>query len=217
MTALASLLERPDAEDPMTAIAAWFDEHDHDTRQAALAALGRVGQRRLYELASYAPALTLADLHAGVAPRHAIPWTGQNTLPLPATFGRFQKVFCRPDDGSARLFGFNEGASRPLLGPGYYVAYACEDPVWRARGPIVVDYFQVPDAPVVDGWPRVVSNSRGLQWFVFRGTRDYLRRVSRRVAIGAAYKGESPLDHYFTLNLPDNTLGDNTVGDTVSG
>jgi hypothetical protein len=44
-----------------------------------------------------------------------------------------------------------------------------------------------------------VPNSRGLQRFVYHRTRDFMRRVSRHVTIGAAYKGESPLDHYFVL------------------
>ena len=30
-----------------------------------------------------------------------------------------------------------------------------------------------------------------------------MRRVSQHVSIGAAYKGEKPLDHYFTLCRED--------------
>jgi hypothetical protein len=64
---------------------------------------------------------------------------------------------------------------------------------------VVVDYFEVPGGAVVDGWPRVVPNSRGLQRFVYHRTRDFLRAVSTHVSIGAAFKRDRPLDHYFVL------------------
>ena len=64
---------------------------------------------------------------------------------------------------------------------------------------MVVDYFQVPDGEVAPGWPRVVANDWRLSRFVYHHTRDFMRRVSRHVSIGAAYKDERPLDHYFVL------------------
>ena len=64
---------------------------------------------------------------------------------------------------------------------------------------MVVDYFQVPDGAVADGWPRIVANDWRLQRFVYHETRDFMRRVSRDVSIGAAFKREKPLDHYFVL------------------
>ncbi len=118
---------------------------------------------------------------------------GRNTLPVAPALRRFQKRFCRPGDGTAqRLFGYNEGPTRRFIGPGYFVAVP-------DGGGVVIDYFQVPDGPVVPGWPRVRPNSYGLQRFVFHQTRDLLRRVSRHVSIGAAYKRDRPLDHYFVL------------------
>ena len=63
----------------------------------------------------------------------------------------------------------------------------------------MVDYFQIPDGPVPEGWPRVIPNTRGLQTFVYHRTRDFMRKVSKHVTIGAAYKVERPLDHYFVL------------------
>ena len=69
----------------------------------------------------------------------------------------------------------------------------------RAHGGVVVDYFEVPAEAVVDGWPRVVPNGRGLQRFVYHQTRDFLRAVSEHVSIGAAFKRNRPLDHYFVL------------------
>ena len=63
----------------------------------------------------------------------------------------------------------------------------------------MVDYYQVPDGAVADGWPAVVANDWRLQRFVYHQTRDFMRRVSRHVSIGAAFKRERPLDHYFVL------------------
>jgi len=101
---------------------------------------------------------------------------------------------------AARLFGYNEGPTRRVVGPGYFVAIpTSERPAWSARGAVVVDYYQVPDGPVVDGWPRVVANDWRLQRLVYHETRDFMRRVSTHVSIGAAYKRERPLDHYFVL------------------
>ena len=92
---------------------------------------------------------------------------------------------------------------RPIvntIGPGYFVAIPTEGHEgWPSRGAVVVDYFQVPDGPVVDGWPKVKPNSSGLQMFVYNKTRDFMRRVSSHVSIGAAYKVEKALDHYFVL------------------
>ena len=130
----------------------------------------------------------------------AVNHQGRNTLPLPGKHRRFQKCFCRPEDGSERLFGYNDAPSRGLIGPGYFVALpTVGQPDWEARGAVVVDYFQVPDAEVCADWPAVVPNTQGLQRFVYHRTRDFMRRVSEHVSIGAAYKAEKALDHYFTL------------------
>ncbi|MFN7975378.1 MAG: hypothetical protein U0166_23995 [Acidobacteriota bacterium] len=172
---------------------------------AALEVLTRPEQRRLYELSSKGPPIDLehfAPLEVG--PLHAVHHRGRNTLPLPPKHRFFEKRFCRPGDGSPRLFGYNEAPSRSWLGPGYFVAYAtAQRPDWISRGAIVVDYFQVPDGAVARSWPPVVPNERGLQRFVYKGTRDFMRRVSARVAIGAAFKGEKALDHYFVLCRED--------------
>jgi hypothetical protein len=134
------------------------------------------------------------------APREPVRHFGKNTLPLPRPLRFFEKRFSRPESGTPRLFGYNETHVVRLVGPGYFVARAtagqCE---WERRGAVVVDYFQVPDGPVPDGWPRVVPNSRGLQILVYHRTRDFMRRLSRHVTIGAAYKNERALDHYFAL------------------
>lgn len=190
-----------DAASPIAAIAAHLDALGTADCIAALDGLGRREQRALYGKAAAAAPLTVSHfVPDAVAPLQAVSHQGRNTLPLPGKHRRFQKCFCRPKDGSERLFGYNEAPSRGLIGPGYFVAIATAgQPDWEARGAIVVDYFQVPDAAVCADWPAVVPNTQGLQRFVYHRTRDFMRRVSEQVSIGAAYKGEKPLDHYFTL------------------
>lgn len=197
VTAVANLL---DQKAPLAAIAAHLDALDPATRLAQCRALGRAAQRALFETAS-AQEMRLEDLvPAGTAPCVEVVQAGMNTLPLPDGWRKFEKRFCKPQDGSQRLFGYNEGGTRKLIGPGYFVAVSTAgNPQWQERGAVVVDYYQVPDGPVVAGWPKVVPNSHGLQMFVFQGTRDFMRRVSDWVTIGAAYKGEKALDHYFVL------------------
>lgn len=190
---------------PITDIAAWLDALGHAERVRSLRGLDRKRQRALYTRASLAPALTL-DHFAPKArsDRAEVRHGGRNTLPVPAAFRDFEKRFCRPTDGSARLFGYNEGASVKWFGPGYFVAkYTEGNPVWASRGEVVIDYYEVPDGPVADTWPRVVPNTEGLQRFVFHKTRDFMRRVSAHVSVGAAYRGERSLDHYFVLCRDD--------------
>jgi hypothetical protein len=186
-------------------IGAYLDGLDGETRRRELTHLDRARQRTLYEKAAHAAPIDLAHFVGDAAPRAEVIHDGVNTLPLPVSWRRFQKRFCRPDAGGAggpdgRLFGYNEGPSRRWLGPGFFVAVpTAERPQWSARGAIVVDYYQVPDGAVADGWPRVVANDWRLQRFVYDQTRDFMRRVSQHVSIGAAFKRERPLDHYFVL------------------
>jgi len=175
---------------PIADIAARLDAMAPDARRTLVTSLDRAAQRELYGKAD--PGIDLDWLVGDGPPLTEVVYDGRNTLPVLPPFRRFQKRFCRPDNGSDRLYGYNEGASRRLLGPGYFVATAADSGV-------VIDYAAVPDGPVVPGWPRVVPNSQGLQRFVFLGTRDLLRRVCVHVCVGAAYKGDRPLDHYFVL------------------
>ena len=181
-------------------IAALLDGLDPSARVVALAGLSRSDQRVLYEIARDSPPLDLGFLVPGEA---AGPWvrhSGTNTLPLPRRLRQFEKRFARPGDGSERLFGYNETILRRLIGPGYFVAKPSTGAPGRSeRGGVVIDYLEAPDGTVPDGWPAVVSNDRAPQRFVYGGTRDFLRRVSDGVSIGAVFKGDNQLDHYFTL------------------
>lgn len=200
---LTALLDDPSVK--IDAIARWLDERSHDERVSATRALDRRRQRTLYTRASLAPAITMEHfVPRDRADRTEVRHHGTNTLPLPGMFGVFEKRFCRPVDGSPRLFGYNEGVTRKWIGPGYFVTKSCAaNPVWASRGDLVVDYYEVPDGPVAETWPAVVPNTRGLQIFVYHHTRDFMRKVSEHVSIGAAYKGERSLDHYFVLVRED--------------
>jgi hypothetical protein len=202
MTAPSKLSELiDDARIGIAEIGAHLDGLEPEPRRREVVQLDRARQRALYEKAAHAPAIELAHFVGDARPREEVIHDGLNTLPLPARWKRFQKRFCRPADSRApRLFGYNEGPTRRLIGPGFFVALPTTDrPQWAARGAIVVDYFQVPDGPVAAGWPPVVTNDWRLQRFVYDQTRDFMRKVSRHVSIGAAWKRERPLDHYFVL------------------
>jgi hypothetical protein len=190
---------------PLDALASLLDGLSHEARLAETRTLGRDDQRQLYRLAAAAPPLGLDDfVPASARPRQEIIHHGRNTLPLPGPLRLFQKRFCRPDAGEGRLFGYNESPFKSTIGPGFFVAVpTAGNEAWEERGAVVVDYFQIPDGPVAEGWPRVVPNTRGLQRFVYHRTRDFMRRVSRHVTIGAAYKVEKSLDHYFILCRED--------------
>lgn len=194
---LAALIERSDTR--IDEIAAFLDDGDHAHRWREVSGLGRDQQRTLYEKAAPAAPLDLGYYVDGAAAGQEVIHEGLNTLPLPGGFRRFQKRFCRaPAPGE--VFGYNEGPTRRVVGPGYFVAVPTEGrPEWEARGAVVIDYYRVPDAEVVPAWPRIVPNSQGLQRFVYHQTRDFMRRVSDHVSIGAAFKRERPLDHYFVL------------------
>ena len=200
---LHELLDDPSAR--IKAIAAWLDGVSHAERVEATRALDRARQRKLYTRASLAAPITFEHfVPAERAARTEVRHIGRNTLPVPRRYGVFEKRFCRPEDASNRLFGYNESAVKDWAGPGYFVAKLTQgDPVWQSRGDIVIDYFEVPDGPVAETWPKVVPNGQGLQRFIYGGTRDFMRKVSAHVSIGAAYKGERALDHYFTLVRDD--------------
>jgi hypothetical protein len=183
------------------AIAAHLDGLAHAERLAETRTLNRSEQRRLYRAAERSAPLTLDDfVPAGTAPRTQVIHHGRNTLPLPGPLKLFQKRMARPEGGGERLFGYNESPFISTVGPGFFVTVLTAGRAeWEARGAVVVDYFQIPDGAVPEGWPPVIPNTKGLQRFVYHRTRDFMRRVSAHVTIGAAYKVEKALDHYFVL------------------
>ena len=181
-------------------VRAHLDALDHDGRFTALQACGVKELGRLFELAVAAPAIDAAHFVGEAAPGVPVPHDGWNSLPLPAFARRFQKVFARPTGGEPRIFGYNEGKTRWLIGPGYFqLVPTAGTPEWTDRGAWVVDYFRVPDEPVPSGWPRVVPNWWGLQILVYNGTRDFMRKVSEHVCVGKPWSRAGALPFCFVL------------------
>lgn len=195
---LAAALRSPDTT--IAAVRDGLDALDHAGRVAAVEGCGLAELGRLWTLAADAPPLDDRHFVGDRGPLEPVAHDGWNSLPLPRSARRFQKVFARPEGGPPRLFGYNEGESRPLIGPGYFqLVPTAGDPVAEARGAWVVDYYRVPDGPVPAGWPKVVPNWWGLQVFVYNGTRDYMRRVSAHVSIGKPWARGLELPFCFAL------------------
>jgi hypothetical protein len=187
-------------------VARLLDDMSHADRVAAVRALGRPEQRRLYEAVAGFARLTLADL---VPPRVpdavAVRHHGRNTLPA---FTRFEKRFARPRGQDAakpdELWGYNFQPT-PVLGlltgPGYFLAV--ED---RQHAEVLIDYTRVPAAgagALPAGWPPLRSNEAGLARFVYGFMIDTLRRVSEHVTIGSAARRGRDLGSWFVLCRED--------------
>jgi hypothetical protein len=188
-------------------IAAYLDALPGSERTREARSLRRDEQRALYAKAGAARPLALEDfVPRAVGARVQVVHYGRNTLHLPDKLQLFEKRFCRPEGATGRLFGYNASPFEGSIGPGFFLAVpTAGHPEWEERGAVVVDYFQIPDGPVAPGWPPVIPNTKGLQRFVYHRTRDFMRRVSAHVAIGAAFRGEKPLDHYFVLCREEDT------------
>jgi hypothetical protein len=175
-----------------SAIAQHLDHLTLTDRVNAMRALGGAKlQGRLYAALAAKPRVTLADLvPVDAPPLREFIFHGKNSLPA---FTIFQKRFCRPPAARARdqLWGYNHQALAWVTGPGYFVAH--DDP----RG-AALDYREVPpERPAT--WPEIAPNERGLSRFVYANMVDYMRRVSRDVFIGSAFRGGREAGNYFML------------------
>lgn len=182
-------------------LAARLDALDHAGRTAALETCGLAELGRLFDLVVSAPPITPEHFVGSGEPLRPVVHDGWNSLPLPAFGRRFQKVFCRPGPGGPdRIFGYNEGGARWLIGPGYFqLVPTAGNPLFESRGAWVVDYHQVPDSPVPEGWPWVVPNWVGPQVLVYNGTRDFMRKVSEHVSVGKPWSRLGELPFCFVL------------------
>src|SRR5689334_17656471 len=111
-------LEELIVDSDIRAVGSFLDGLDDAGRWAAVQRLDRAQQRALYQKAT-AATMDLGYLVGDARPRVEVIHDGVNTLPVPGGLRRFQKRFCVSDDG--RLFGYNEGPLRRLIGPGYFV------------------------------------------------------------------------------------------------
>lgn len=180
------------------AVAAFLDVlHDEGRIEACRAMTGKE-QAALFEAADGYRKISVADfVPPDVAALEPVVHWGKNSLPV---FTTFQKVFCRPDDAAAaeagELWGYNEQPLKTFTGPGYYVAYDLP------QGEVLIDYTRVPPhgAP---GWPKVLPNSARLSRFIYNGTQDLMRGVSKHVTIGRASRAGEELPNWFVLCRQD--------------
>jgi hypothetical protein len=180
-----------------------LDHLDPPTRRQETQALDGRGQKVLYEMAAKGPPINFAHfVPEGTKDGQEVIHAGRNSQPA---FRLFEKRWCRPSGHPGELWGYNEASVRPLIGPGYFVAHMTENDGNDPRGAVVVDYFMEPEGPVPEGWPGIRPNSRGLQMFIYNKMRDYMRRVSEHVSIGAAYRMEKRIMGYFVLCREEET------------
>jgi len=172
-------------------IAHVLDDVGDQVRIETIAELGKKEIAALFDAAADNEPLTLDHfVPSGVPPMTEVIHQGKNSL---FAFSRFQKRFCRPaGDGEQReLWGYNEQDFRFFTGPGYFVAY-------EQGKEVVIDYERVPGGKPAS-WPKIVPTSARLSYFIYHGTNDLVRRVSRHVSVGRQRKGEVPKDAWFVL------------------
>jgi hypothetical protein len=179
----------------MEAIEKYLDGLDARMRVEEVRSLGRREQRRLFDAADGYRPVRVEDIVPPETPStREVVHHGKNSLPL---FTRFAKVFCRSEgNGGGELYGYNRNSSflETVVGPGYFVARDND-----RDGEVLIDYLRTPPARPIDGWPQVLPNHARLSRFVYNGTQDVLRGVSRHVSIGRAYKKGKPMGAWFVL------------------
>lgn len=186
---LGDLLFAPDVN--AAVLASHLDALDAKTRAAQALSLNRAAQARLFEVVAGARRFTLDDLAPSTtAPLHGVRHDGRNSMPM---FSRFAKLFATTPTGADERWGYNLTSSLVLttVGPGYFVAVQQGDEV-------LVDYTRLPSTPL-EGAPRILRNGQRLSYFVYSGTKDVVRGVSRHVSIGRAWRGAKVLDNWFML------------------
>jgi hypothetical protein len=174
-------------------IAAQLDAMSAAARLETVTRLGRKQLAALFEAAAVNPPLRLEDMvPPETPPLVEVIHEGKNSLPL---FTRFQKRFCRPPaamNGAHELWGYNHQWYGAATGPGYFVCHHQDD------GELVVDYHRLPpDRP--PGWPPIIPNRARLSRFIYYQMADVIRRVSRHVVIGRAFRKGKPFDAWFAL------------------
>jgi len=190
MPTLGELLDRPDIE--LAEITGHLDALNHPERVDQVMALNKRQQIKLWEISDRSKPLTLDYLVPPDAkPLQYFPFEGKNSLPIDK---RFQKVFYF--DSQRNVCGYNKQPLMWLTGPGYFVVQM------NPRSPkyeIQIDYTRIP-AEHPPGWPEIKSNDVFPAMFIYGGTKDNLRWVSKDVVMGRAYKmGEDPMPNWFVL------------------
>ena len=120
---------------------------------------------------------------------------GKNSLPA---HNFFQKRFCKGDDETGELWGYNHQSLAWATGPGYYVAHDTAEDDKDRLSPYVIDYTRIPPKKP-DSWPEILPQKARLGRFVYAGMKDYMRGVSEHMSIGKAVRGGQETENYFVL------------------
>lgn len=190
MPTLKEMLNNPSVK--LAEVTAHVDGLAHPDRVDQVRALGNKEQQKLWAIAEGSKKLSIEYLVPKDAePLQYFPFEGKNSLPL---FTHFQKVFYL--DRDRNVCGYNNAWIGWLVGPGYYV---CQMNPKAPEHEPQVDYTRIPTEHP-PGWPEIKSNDIFPTMFVYGGTKDNLRWVSKDVVIGRAYKGgEKPMPNWFVL------------------
>lgn len=177
-------------------IATFLDELHHEGRVAAIRSLSGKQQARLFDAADGYRKISLEDFVPPCAGElEEIVHHGKNSLPAASLF---EKRFTRPPAGhvTTEIWGYNHQPMKTYTGPGYFVAYELPE-----SGEVLIDYTRTPPAgaPLPDGWPKIIPNSKRLSRFIYNGTQDVMRGVSEHVTVGRASRDGEPMPNYFAL------------------
>lgn len=175
-------------------IGEFLDRLDPQTRIKTVRTLNSTAQKALWELAENNKAVLEDFVPPDRKPLEQVIHYGINTLPV---FNFFEKRFCRPPEGEPQdeLWGYNEGPTRIIVGPGYFVTHLTEG---NPRGNTVIDYYRMPKDKPAD-WPALVPNTSGIMAVVWGYMEDFMRKVSQHVSIGRAHKKHLQTNNFFTL------------------
>ena len=194
MGTLATELRRG-AED-MNGLSAWLDDLSNAERGTEILTLGKSAQRTLWRLCE-GRTVTIEDMVPIDTPAlQPVRHFGKNSLPV---FTRFEKRFCRITEDPNLLVGYNEGPTRPYVGPGYFTTRLSDE---ADRGATVIDYTMI-RTERAEGWPNIKPNTSGMCKVVYGNMLDYLRKVSTHVTIGKAWKNGKETENYFMLLRED--------------
>jgi hypothetical protein len=173
-------------------LAGFLDGLEDADRAAQTVSMTPREQARLYEAAKGFRPLTL-DHFVGpaVGPLVEVRHAGKNSIAL---FSRFEKRFCRPAVEADQLWGYNRNPRtiQSFTGPGYFVAYPID------AGEVLIDYTQIPPGKP-EAWPAILPNSVGMSRYIYNGTKDTMRGVSKHVSVGRAARGAQVMNNWFVL------------------
>ena len=189
MATLAELLNRGDIK--LAEVTEHLDKLSKADRISQSVAINKAQQMKLWDIADNSQTLKLDYLLPNSAkPLDPFPFECKNSLPL-AT--RFQKVFYF--DSKREICGYNNQSLMWFTGPGYYMVHM--NP--KCDKEIQVDYTLHPTEKP-ESWPPIKSNMAFPSRFIYGGTKDNLRWVSKDVVIGRAFKmGEKAMPNWFVL------------------